>query len=84
MERILITIDIQYFAALREQRGLSREQIETAAATPGDLYLDLSDVHGFQLPANMVKASVNGAFVSLDYPLQDKDRVVFIPPVAGG
>lgn len=77
-------LQIQYFALLREQRGLSDEVLETAAATPVQLYDELRARHGFTLPANNVRAAVNGAFVSADAALQDGDRVVFIPPVAGG
>ena len=31
-------LQIQYFALLREQRGLSDETLETTAATPTELY----------------------------------------------
>lgn len=77
-------LQLQYFALLREQRGLSAETVETAATTPDALYAELRAKHGFTLPGDRVRAAVNGAFVAADAALQDGDTVVFIPPVAGG
>lgn len=78
------TVSVQYFAILREQRGLSHESLTTAATTPAALYDELRAKHGFTLPGDRVRAAVNDAFVDADAPLRDGDRVVFIPPVAGG
>lgn len=75
---------VQYFAILREQRGAAEESLATAAATPAALYEELRARHGFSLPGERVRAAVNDAFVAGDTPLRDGDRVVFIPPVAGG
>lgn len=80
----MITLSIQYFALLREQRGLTEERLTTAAATPAALYEELRARHGFTLPGDRVRAAVNDAFVASDAPLRAGDRVVFIPPVAGG
>ncbi len=78
------TFDVQYFAILREQRGLSQEKLNSVAATPAALYEELRARHGFTLPANRVRAAVNDAFVDAAALLRDGDRIVFIPPVAGG
>lgn len=78
------TITIQYFAILREQRGLSQETLATSASTPTALYDELRARYRFTLPADRVRAAVNDAFVPADAPLCDGDRIVFIPPVAGG
>ena len=80
----MLTLHIQYFAILREQRGLGEETLTTAAATPNALYEELRDRHQFTLPADRIRAAVNEAFVAADAPLRQGDRVVFIPPVAGG
>lgn len=77
-------VSIQYFALLREQRGLTREQLATSAATPTELYEELRARHGFTLPANRVRAAINGEFVAAGATLRDGDQIVFIPPVAGG
>ena len=78
------TITVQYFAILREQRGVSQETLTTAAATPAALYEELRARHPFTLPSDRVRAAVNDAFVTADAPLREGDRIVFIPPVAGG
>ena len=78
------TLDVHYFAILREQRGLSQEKLTTAAATPVALYEELRARHGFTLPGDRVRAAVNDAFVDAATPLREGDRIVFIPPVAGG
>lgn len=75
---------MQYFAILREQRGASEEQLTTHATTPGALYDELRARHGFSLPRERIRAAVNDAFVDASTALCDGDRVVFIPPVAGG
>ncbi len=77
-------VTIRYFAILREQRGLERESLTTATATPTELYDELRARHAFSLPANRVRAAVNGEFVAGSAILRDGDEVVFIPPVAGG
>jgi molybdopterin converting factor subunit 1 len=79
-----ITIHVAYFAILREQRGLTEEQLATTATTPTDLYEELRARHGFTLPADRVRAAVNDEFVAPAATLRDGDRLVFIPPVAGG
>jgi len=78
------SISIRYFAILREQRGLGREQLATAAATPEALYEELRARHGFTLPADRVRAAINGEFAPSTAVLREGDEVVFIPPVAGG
>lgn len=78
------TVHVQYFAILREQRGLNEEQLTTAAASPTALYEELRVRHGFTLPGDRVRAAVNDEFVAGSATLRDGDRVVFIPPVAGG
>ena len=75
---------IRYYAALREQRGLSYEEIDTDARTPEDLYAQLQARHHFTLPVDLLKTAVNDEFAALDQLLRDGDVVTFIPPVAGG
>ncbi|HVU22963.1 MAG TPA: molybdopterin converting factor subunit 1 [Opitutus sp.] len=79
-----MTIHVRYFAILREQRGQTQEQLATAAATPQALYEELRARHGFTLPADRVRAAINGEFAAAAAPLRDGDEIVFIPPVAGG
>jgi len=78
------TVAIQYFAVLREQAARSEESVQTSADTPRALYAELSARYGFKLSAEAVKVAVNDEFTDWDQNLSKNDRVVFIPPVAGG
>ena len=69
------SIHIQYFAILREQRDAANETLQTPEETLRELYDALTD---------RVRVVVNEEFVDWDSTLSDGDRVVFIPPVAGG
>ena len=80
----MITVQVQYFAILREQRGLTQEKLTTPATTPAALYDELRARHHFTVPGDRVRAAVNDTFVGATDPLRDGDRIVFIPPVAGG
>ncbi len=77
-------VRVQYFALLREQRGLAQESLVTEAATAGDLYEELRARHGFTLPSEQLRAAVNDEFAPWTAPLSEGDVLVFLPPVAGG
>ena len=77
-------LTIQYFALMREQAGRSEEKLETLAATPADLYTELTQRYGFTLSREQLKVAVNSEFSDWSRPLAAGDSVVFIPPVAGG
>jgi len=77
-------ISIEYFALLRDQRGVASENLQTACLTPKELYGELAERHRFTLETSSLKVAVNDDFAAWDRPLEDGDRVVFIPPVAGG
>ncbi len=79
-----LPVRLEYFALLREQRGVAAESIETGAATARDLYRELAAAHGFTLGVERVKVAINNEFASWDRALAANDSVVFIPPVAGG
>ena len=78
------TIHVQYFALLREQRGLDREAVQTVAPTPRALYAELQQRHQFSLHPDRLRVACNESFVEWEASLNDGDTVVFIPPVAGG
>jgi molybdopterin synthase sulfur carrier subunit len=80
----MILVHLQYYAQLREQAGMSGEQVKTAATSLRELYDELRLRRGFSLAADVLKVAVNAQFSAWDRPLCDGDTVVFIPPVAGG
>ena len=77
-------ISVQYYAILREQRGLSDEELEVSAQTVSELYATLKNKHRFSLDADSLRVAVNDEFVKWEQVLDNDDRVTFIPPVAGG
>lgn len=77
-------ITVRYFAALRDQRGLAQETLETQTPEPSRVYAELYARYGFTLSASQVRFAVNGQYVEPDHALQEGDELVFIPPVAGG
>jgi molybdopterin converting factor subunit 1 len=76
-------IHVEYFAILREHAGRSAEDLETGAQTAAELFSEVRDRYGFPGLAS-IKVAVNDEFRDWDTRLADGDRVVFIPPVAGG
>jgi molybdenum cofactor guanylyltransferase len=77
-------LKIHYYALMREQAGRSEESLETSAATPADLYGELTARYGFTLAREQLKVAINSEFSDWSSPLAAGDAVVFIPPVAGG
>jgi len=78
-------IHIRFFAILREQAGCSLLEVTTTAATPAALYAELqSRLPLLKFPAHLLRVSINERYAELTSPLSTGDRVVFIPPVAGG
>ena len=77
-------ITVTYYASLREAAGTNEERRDTHAGTASALYAELCDAHGFTLRPDQLRVAINDAFAEWDAPLKDGDRVVFIPPVAGG
>ena len=79
-----VKIDVRYFASLREAAGMPAETVDTAAADVLSLYAELQARHGFTLPAERLRAAIDGAFARWDAPLHDGAEVAFLPPVSGG
>ena len=80
----MTTVQVQYYAILREQAGHSEERVETTAATPAALYEELRARHGFGLERSQLRVAIDGEFAEWNAPLAAGARIVFIPPVAGG
>lgn len=77
-------ITVKFFALLREQAGCREVTLDTTARTPAALYAELMQTRGLKIPPGILTFAVNERFVPADAPLAAGDRVVFIPPVAGG
>lgn len=80
-----MNLDIHYFAILQDEAGCSTEAFAAQAnATPEQVYGALKERHGFSLGSEALTYAVNDAFVAADHSLKAGDKLVFIPPVAGG
>jgi len=77
-------INIKYFAAMREQAGLSEEVVNTNAKTASELLLEVSKKYNFSLNRETLKVAINEEYSCFDTNLKEDDCIVFIPPVAGG
>ena len=80
----MIIVEIQYYALLREQAGISSERMETTAKTALELYEEVSQRYGFSLSSDQLQVAIDNDFSQWDVALQNGQRIVFIPPVAGG
>ncbi len=83
-----MTLDILYFAWVRERIGLPRERIETGAATVADLVAELS---AREERYALAFSDLQGLRVALDQDLSDFGasltgvrEVAFFPPMTGG
>ncbi len=77
------TVQVEYFAVLRECAGRDLERFDTAASTAAELYAELKGRYGFP-DLGRLKVAINDEFADWEASLRDGDSVVFIPPVAGG
>lgn len=81
----MASVQIKYYAMLKERTGKKEESLELRPGeTGGQLYERLRGLYDFPLAPEELRLAVNESFVSMNVPLQDRDLVVFIPPVAGG
>lgn len=77
-------LEVVYFAALREQRGLDEESVDTTASTVAQLYGQLKHEHEFSFELQELRVAVNDVLTDFEAALSDRDRITFLPPIAGG
>ena len=83
-----MTLDVLYFAWLRERIGQPRERIETDAATVRDLIAELAARDDWHAAAfadlAAVRCAVDQRLADLDAPLAGAREVALFPPMTGG
>lgn len=75
---------VEYFALFRERAGCAEEALQTRAATAVELFRELAHRHGTEDPRGHCKVAINGAMAQWEDAINDGDRVLLFPPVAGG
>lgn len=84
----MASLDVLYFAWLRERIGAPRERIETDALTVRDLIADLAmrdEWHAAALAdVSAVRMAVDQVQADLDTPITGAREVAFFPPMTGG
>ena len=80
----MTNVTVQYFAVFREQAGLDSERLDTDLATVGDLFEQMARQHGFADPKSRCKVAINDELSDWTTKLNEGDRILFFPPVAGG
>ena len=83
-----MTVEVLYFAWLRERIGHPRETVQTEAATPRALIAELvaqSDGHAAAFgDIEALRCAVDQQLTDLDAPLAGAREVAFFPPMTGG
>ncbi len=81
-------IDVLYFAWVRERIGLSRERLETSAATVADLIDALRAREDRYAAAfadlSALRVALDQELSTFDAPLAGVREVAFFPPMTGG
>lgn len=79
-----IRVNVELVAHLREQAGSSGFEMTTEATSPRALYQVLQSKYLFGLRPEHMRVAVNDEMADWDARLRSSDRVMFLPPVAGG
>ena len=83
-----MTIDVLYFAWVRERIGLPRETVTTQAVTVADLIAELTareDRYALAFAdLGSLRVALDQELSSFDAPLAGVREVAFFPPMTGG
>ena len=83
-----MTLTLRYFAWLRERVGEPSEEVETAAATVGELVDELrarDERHALAFAdLKAVRVAVDQELADMAAPIGSAREVAFFPPMTGG
>lgn len=83
-----MTLELRYFAWVRERIGLGAETIETDAQTVTDLVAELrarEDRYALAFSdLSALRVALDQELTDFDAPLDDVREVAFFPPMTGG
>lgn len=78
------TIQVRYFAQLKEIAQTEVEDWTTSSVTPSGVYEELKAKYQFPHKQKQLMVAINDDFADWASPIKPGDELVFIPPVAGG
>lgn len=76
-----MTIQVKFFASLRERLGKSEAELPLAEATAAEVWRQATD--DLEPPANLLVA-INMEYAGMESIVKAGDEVAFFPPVTGG
>ena len=76
----MITVQVLYFAVLREERGLDQETLSFDDSITVAALFELI----FGRPPEGFRFAQNQSYVFADSVVQDGDEIAFLPPLGGG
>ena len=83
-----MTLDLVYFAWVRERIGVPRERVETSAATVAELVAELAAREPRYAAAfadiSALRVALDQELADFDAPLAGVREVAFFPPMTGG
>ncbi|PJF09677.1 molybdopterin converting factor subunit 1 [Pseudorhodobacter sp. MZDSW-24AT] len=83
-----MSVEVLYFAWVRERIGLPRERVQTDAATVADLIAELvarEDRYAMAFAdLASLRVALDQELASFDAPLAGVREVAFFPPMTGG
>ena len=83
-----MTLDILYFAWVRERIGTAKETVDTSAVTVADLLTELRNREERYALAlsdlSAVRVAVDQDLADMDAPLAKAREVAIFPPMTGG
>ena len=83
-----MTLNLLYFAWVRERIGVPGEAIDTDAETVSELIADLASRDARYAAAfsdlSAIRVAIDQTLVEMSAPLDDAREVAFFPPMTGG
>ena len=79
-----IEIQIEYYAKLKDITNKTSETIQTKATNALEFFNHLNELYPIDYPQHDIQVAINDEFCTWETPLNHSDKIVFIPPVAGG
>ncbi|MDR2335569.1 MAG: molybdopterin converting factor subunit 1 [Burkholderiaceae bacterium] len=88
-ESSMNTVNVLYFASIREALGMGSESLRTSATTVAELREEIIRARGEAAaaalaPNKAVRMALNQVMCKGGTAIKDGDEVAFFPPVTGG